>query len=504
MRKLREIARLRFEAGRTFVEIASSVGVARSSVQLAVQRLKAAGLSWPWPEGVDDAALDARLFPRPAKTPASHVPDFTKLRAELSRKGVTRMLLWQEYREREAEGLAYSQYCALYREWRKVQDVVLRLEHAPGDKLFVDYAGMTMPVIDASTGEVQAAQIFVAAFGHSGYIYVEATATQTMMDWFGSHRRAFAHFGGVPAAVVPDNLKSGVTRSHRYDPDINAGYQDLSEHYGFAVLPARPKKPRDKAAVEGAVLITERSILAPLRDRQFFSMVELNDAMRPLCVALNQQPFQKREHSRQIVFDQVERAALKPLPLGPYDHAVWKEAKVHLDYHVEHDRRYYSVPHVLTGKRVSLRIAEQTVEIFHLSQRVATHLKGRVKGQFTTDPAHRPPHHQSIVDNTHQRLVQQAVEFGESVAAVVRAQSDRRRHPDETLRSIMGILRLAKDYSVDALEVACRRALGHKTLSYRAIVVLLKAPPPPAAKPAPSIDHDNVRGGEYFLAPSPC
>lgn len=228
MRKLREIARLRFEAGRTFVEIASSVGVARSSLQLAVQRLKAAGLSWPWPEGVDDVALDARLYPRPPQTQRLLQPDFTKLRAELNRKGVTRLLLWQEYREREAGGLAYSQYCALYREWRKGQDVVLRLKHAPGDKLFVDYAGMTMPVIDASTGEVQAAQIFVAAFGHSGYIYVEATATQTMMDWFGSHRRAFAHFGGVPAAVVPDNLKSGVTRSHRYDPDINAGYQDLS------------------------------------------------------------------------------------------------------------------------------------------------------------------------------------------------------------------------------------------------------------------------------------
>lgn len=504
MRKLREIARLRLGAGRTLQEVGSAVGVARSTVQLSLQRLSAAGLSWPWPDDIDDAALDAQLFPSPSITTPAHLPDFAKLRTQLGRKGVTRLLLWQEYREVHPEGLAYSQFCTRYRLWRKVQDVVLRLEHAPGDKLFVDYAGMTMPVIDAHTGEVCAVQIFVATLGHSGYTFVEATATQTVMDWLGSHRRAFAYFGGVPAAVVPDNLKAGVIRAHRYDPDINSGYQDLATHYGFAVLPARPAKPRDKAAVEGAVLIVERSILAPLRDCQFFSLVELNDALRPLCQALNQRPFQKREDSRQIVFETIERATLQPLPVGDYEHALWKQAKVHLDYHIELERRYYSVPYALVGKQVDLRIAEHTVEIFHRGQRVATHLKGRTKGTFTTEPLHRPPHHQSTVELNLRRLLEQAAALGESVAAVIRTQSDRRRHPDEALRSSLGILRLAKDYDADALEIACARALGYKTTSYRAIVALLKAPPPPIVMAVAPIAHDNLRGADYFLAPSPC
>ena len=287
MRKLREIARLRFEAGRTLAEVANAVGVARSSVQLTLRRLSSAGLSWPWPDGVDEQALDAQLFPYRPPISTDHDPDFAAVRTQLGRKAVTRWLLWQEYRLSDPEGLSYSQFCARYRLWRKVQDVVLRQEHAPGDKLFVDYAGMTMPVIEALTGEVRQVQIFVATLGHSGYTFVEATATQTLMDWLGSHRRALEYFGGVPAAVVPDNLKSGVARAHRYDPDINPNYQDFAIHYGFAVLPARAAKPRDKAAVEGAVLIVERSILAPLRDQQFFSLVDINTAMRPLRDALN-------------------------------------------------------------------------------------------------------------------------------------------------------------------------------------------------------------------------
>ena len=351
MRKLREIARLRFEAGRTLVEIANAVGVARSSVQLTLQRLSTAGLSWPWPDGVDEQALDAQLFPYRPPISTDHDPDFAAVRTQLGRKAVTRWLLWQEYRLSDPEGLSYSQFCARYRLWRKVQDVVLRQEHAPGDKLFVDYAGMTMPVIDATTGEVREVQIFVATLGHSGYTFVEATATQTLMDWLGSHRRALEYFGGVPAAVVPDNLKSGVARAHRYDPDINPNYQDFAIHYGFAVLPARAAKPRDKAAVEGAVLIVERSILAPLRDQQFFSLVDLNTAMRPLCNALNARPFQKREDNRQIVFEQVERATLKPLPLRAYEHAIWKKAKVNLDCHVEHDRRYTQCPTRWSARR---------------------------------------------------------------------------------------------------------------------------------------------------------
>lgn len=504
MRKLKEIARLRFEAGRTFTEIASAAGVARSTVQLTLQRMTAAGLSWPWPEAADEAAIEQLLFPRtprPAGTPA---PDFGAMRSELGRKGVTRRLLWQEYRERHPDGLSYSQFCDQYRGWNQTQDLVLRLEHAPGDKLFVDYAGMTMPVIDRHTGEIVPAQIFVATLGHSGYTYVEATATQTIPDWLGSHRRALEFFGGVPAAVVPDNLKSGVTRAHRYNPDINPSYQDLATHYGFAVLPARAATPRDKAAVEGAVLITERQVLAPLRDRECFSLAELNAAIAPLCATLNARPFQKREDSRQIVFETIERIALRPLPEQPYEHAVWKKAKVHLDYHVESERRYYSVPHTLVGKTVELRITERTVEIVHRGQRVAAHLRGVRKGQFTTDAAHRPAGHQAVIELSHERLLQRAEAIGEATAAVIRGQADRRKHRDETLRTSLGILRLAKDFSPVQLEAACRRALWHKTLSYTAVLALLKAPVPPPSLPAVAIAHDNLRGPGYYAEPASC
>lgn len=506
MRKLKEIARLRFEAGRTLQEIAGSVGVARSTVQLTLQRMAAAGLSWPWPAQVDEAELEQRLFakPQPMALDAAPAPDFDRVRSQLGRKGVTRRLLWQEYREQHPDGLGYSQFCELYRRWSKTQDVVLRLQHAPGDKLFVDYAGLTMPVIDPGTGAIRSAQVFVATLGHSGYTFVEATWSQTVADWLGSHRRALEFIGGVPAAVVPDNLKSGVVRAHRYNPDVNPSYQDLASHYGFAVLPARAATPRDKAAVESAVLVVERWILAPLRDRQVFSLGELNDAMRPLLAALNARPFQKRQDSRQIVFETVERQALSPLPSTPYEHASWKKAKVHLDYHIELNRRYYSVPYALVGKTVDVRVTDRAVEVFHRSQRVAAHLLGTHKGQFTTDPGHRPAGHQAVIELSHERLLQRAEAIGPATAAVIRGQVERRKHRDETLRSSLGILRLAKDFSAQALEVACRRALHHRTLSYSAILALLKAPPVQAALPIAPIKHDNLRGPQYYAESPSC
>jgi transposase len=505
MRKLREIARLRFQAGRTLQEIASAVGVARSSVQLALQRLEAAGLSWPWPDAEEEAEIEARLFPRPA-VPVSRapLPDFVAMRAELGRKGVTRRLLWREYHNRHPDGLAYSQFCEHYRRWRGGQDRVLRLEVAPGDKLLVDYAGLTMPIVDATTGEIQPAQIFVAALGHSAYTWAEATASQGLADWLGSHRRVLEHLGGVPAAVVPDNLKAAVTRAHRYEPDLNPSYQDLASHYGFAVLPARVATPRDKGAVESAVLVVERHVLAPLRDRVFFSLAELNEAMRPLLVALNAQPFQKREDSRQIVFDTVERAALRPLPAQPYEHATWKKAKVHLDYHVEFERRYYSVPHALVGQTVDLRITASTVEVLHRSQRVACHLRGTRKGQFMTDEAHRPEGHRAVIDLTHERLLRRAEAMGPATATVIRAQAGHRKHRDETVRTSLGILRLAQDFSPQALEQACARAVHHQTFSYRAVRALLKAPATAAPAPVPIVSHDNLRGPEYYAESPSC
>jgi len=506
MRKLKEIARLRFEAKRSYSEIAAAAGVARSTVQLALVRMAAAGLGWPWPEGEDEASIEARLYGRAftgeawraTQSGAAVLPDFAAMRTELARKGVTRRLLWREYREREAQGLEYSQFCELYRRWLKTQDVVMRFEHAPGDKLFVDYAGLTIGITDRYSGEVSPAQVFVAALGYSSYTYVEAVATQQVPDWIGAHVRALEFFGGVPQAIVIDNLKSGVARTHRYEPDLNPSYQDFAAHYGVAILPTRVMSPRDKATVENAVLVAERWLLAPLRDRVFFSVAEANAAIAPLRASLNRAAFQKREDCRETIFHDHERATLAALPQWPYQYGRWSKAKVHLDYHIEHERRYYSVPHALVGKTLDVRASDRAIEIYYRGKRVAAHLRAQRKGQFTTEAAHRPEGHRHVIELNHERLLHQAEAIGEATAAVIRAQSHRRVHRDQTLRSSMGILRLARDHGAAQLEAACQQALALKTFSYRSIVNLLKCPPRQSAPVAAPIEHGNLRGADYF------
>lgn len=506
MRKLKEIARLKFEARRSYSEIAAAAGVSRSTVQLALSRMAAAGLSWPWPEGQDEADIEAQLYGRAFTgqawqatcSGAAPLPDFAAMRTELARKGVTRRLLWREYREREPQGLEYSQFCELYRRWSKTQDVVMRFEHAPGDKLFVDYAGLTIPITDRHTGEVTPAQLFVAALGHSCYTYVEAAATQQAPDWIASHVRALEFFGGVPQAIVIDNLKSGVTRANRYEPDLNPSYQDFAAYYGVAILPTRVMSPRDKATVENAVLVAERWVLAPLRDRVFFSVAEANAAIAPLREALNRAPFQKREDSRQTIFQAYERATLRALPQWPYQYGRWSKAKVHLDYHIEHERRYYSVPHALVGKTVEVRASELAIEIYYRGKRVAAHLRGQRKGQFSTEDTHRPEGHRHAIELNHERRLRQAEAIGEATAAVIRAQAHRRVHRDQTLRSSMGILRLARDHGAAQLEAACTLAVTLKTFSYRSIVNLLKSPPRQSTPASVPIEHGNVRGAAYF------
>lgn len=503
MRKLREIARLRFEASRTLAEIAAAVGSSRSTVQEALSRLSRAGLEWPWPADADEVEIEARLYvPHAGRKKATEpaLPDFVRVHTELARKGVTRRLLWQEYRREHPNGLSYSQFCDRFREWRGTQDVVLRQVHVPGEELYVDYAGLTMPITDRLTGEIAKAQIFVAALGHSSYTFAEATATQNVVDWLGSHVRAFEFFGAVPAAVIPDNLKSGVVRAHRYDPDVNPAYQDLATHYRVSVLPARVRHPRDKAIVESAVQVVERWILAPLREEIFFSLAELNAAIAQRLTVLNAQPFQKREGSRRSVFETVERAALKPLPLHPYQYGTWKKAKVHLDYHIELDRRYYSVPHALIGRTVEARITDHSVEVFLKGRRVAAHARAARKGQFVTDPAHRPDGHLSFIERSHERLLSRAEAIGQATAEVIRAQAGQRLHREQTLRLSLGILRLARDFSPQALEAACTRALELKSACYRTVHTLLRHPPPRIAAPPhmPAIEHENVRGETYF------
>ena len=448
MRKVKEILRLKFEAGHGQRQIARSCAIGKTTVAECLARFERSGLSWAQAAQLDEATLEHKLYPPPVAVPAQEraVPDWPYIHQELRRKGVTLTLLWYEYKAAHPEGYQYSWFCDQYRAWSAKLDVVMRQEHRAGEKLFVDYAGQTVEVVDRRTGEVRQAQIFVAVLGASNYTYAEATWTQQLPDWIGSHVRTFQFFGGVPELAVPDNLRSGVTKAHRYEPDLNPTYMDLASHYGVAVLPARVRKPRDKAKAEAGVLLVERWILAALRNRTFFSLQEVNREIARLLERLNARPFKKLPGSRQELFEQLDRPALRPLPEQPYEFAEWKKVRVNIDYHVEVDGHYYSVPYQLVRKSLEARYSERTVECFHKGQRVASHVRSHLKGRHTTVAEHMPASHRSYAEWTPQRLIRWAEKTGPAAASVVQSILERRAHPQQGFRSALGIMRLGKSF----------------------------------------------------------
>lgn len=505
MRKIREVLRLKYELNRSNREIGLSCGIGSSTVGDYIQRVRNAGLHWPLPEGMNDLALEQLLFPPPTpRNSARLFPDFHEVHKELqSRKNVTLNLLWQEYKEQNPDGYQYSWYCHAYREWAARLDVVMRHEHRAGEKMFVDYAGQTVPVIDRETGEIHKAQIFVAVLGASSYTYAEATLSQQVEDWIGSHVRAFSFFGGVTEAIVPDNLKSGVSKACRYEPDINPTYQDLASHYQTVVLPARVRKPRDKAKVEAGVLLVERWILARLRNHTFFSLAELNKVIGELLVVLNAKPFKKLPGSRQSRFAELDKPALRPLPATPYEVAYWKKAMVHLDYHVEVEGHYYSVPYSLVKKQLEIRYTRTTVECLYRNQRVASHLRNQTRGRHTTVKEHMPPKHQKYSEWTPERFTRWAAKIGPQTKILTETLLVQRAHPQQAYRTLLGILRLGKAYGEQRLEAACDRALHINALSYRSIESILKNgldQKPLSRKETDStpIQHSNIRGADYY------
>ena len=383
MRRIKEVLRLHYESGLGRRQIGRSLGISHATVRGYLRRAEQAGLSWPLPDTLSDAQLEQRLFPPLNMVPDGErpLPDWSSQYKELKRKGVTLFLLWQEYKAIYPEGYQYSRFCDLYRAWASKVDVSMRQTHKAGEKMFVDYAGQTLPVTNPQTGEIRQAQVFVATLGASSYTYAEATWTQTLPDWIGSHTRAFAFFGGVTEILVPDNLKSGVTTPCRYEPGLNRTYMDLAAHYGTAIIPARVRKPKDKAKVESSVLLAERWILASLRNRTFFSLNEANAAVAELLTHLNDRPFQKLPGSRREMFETLEKSTLKQLPASPYTYAEWEKARVHIDYHVEVDDHYYSVPYQLIKQRLDVRITAHTVECFLKGKRVASHRRSSHKGR---------------------------------------------------------------------------------------------------------------------------
>jgi transposase len=510
MRQITEVLRLKFEAKLSHERIAAATGLSKGAVSSYVKRALDAGISWPLAAQIDEAALEAQLF-RVAGAPAAghSAPDFAHIHQELKRKGVTLQLLWEEYSVAHPEGAyRYSQFCFHYGRFRDRLKRSMRQVHRAGEKLFLDYCGNTVPIIDAGTGELRAAQIFVAVLGASNYTYAEASFSQSLPDWIGSHIRTFEFLGSVPALLIPDNLKSAIKLACRYEPEATSTYADMARHYGTAILPARPYKPRDKAAVEAGVLLVQRWILARLRNRQFFTLDELNAAIGALLIDLNNRPFKKLEGSRASAFASIDRPAMAPLPVTRYEYAESKSVIVNIDYHVEIDAHYYSVPHRLVRLKLEARFTATTVECFFKGKRVAVHVRSYLRGRHTTLPEHMPESHRKHSEWSPGRLLNWGLSIGPGSRDVVKWQLENRPHPEQGYRACLGLLSLAKRYSPERLEAACRRALSIGSPTYKRIKSILVAkldqhpelfatPPETPASP-PRAPHANVRGADYF------
>ena len=454
MRHVREILRLRFASDLGVREIARRVGVAPSTVRLSLERFAKAGLTWPLPDDVTDVRLEAELF-RSASSKQGYrrqpEPDWGVVHRELKRKHVTLSILWEEYIAQNPGGYRYSRFCDLYRVWESKLSVTMRQSHAGGEKLFVDYAGDTVPVIvDRLTGEFREAQIFVAVMGASSFAFAEATWNQTVPDWIGAHCRAFAALGGVPKLLVPDNTKAAVIRACFYDPQVNRTYAEMARHYDTAVLPARPRKPRDKAKVEACVLIIERWLLGRLRHRQFYGLAELNAAIADMLTQLNDhRPLRRLGVTRRQLFEELDRPVLKPLPAEPYVLAEWRIRRVGLDYHVDVEGHYYSVPYRFARQEVEARLTGATVEIFFKGERIAAHVRSSSNGKHTTVRDHMPSSHRRFADWTIERIRRDAAAIWPCTAALCEVILENRPHPEQGFRACMGIVRLVKAFGRD-------------------------------------------------------
>jgi len=503
MRKIREVLRLKWSAQISNREIAKSCAIARSSVAGCLERAANAGLSWPLPEGMDDSVLEQLLYPPVigCESPRA-LPDWSLLQKEMTRKGTTLALLWDEYKSANPAGYQYAQYCKLYREFLGRADCCMRQNYVAGEKLFVDYSGQTVPLTDPATGEVKQVQVFVAVLGASSYTYAEATMTQSLPDWLGSHVRAFRFFGGLPAIVVPDNLRSGVSRPCRYEPEINPSYAELASHYNIAVIPARVRKPKDKAKAEAGVQLVQRWILASLRHRTFFCLDEINEAISGLLNKLNAKPFKKISGSRESLFEELDKPALAPLPLTHYQYAEWQPVRLGMNYHVQIDEHYYSAPHQLRNEKLDARLTATSVEFFHRNKRVASHLRKYKRG-YSTIPEHMPKSHREYAEWTPERLVRWASQTGEATAKLVDTILSGLVHPQQGFNSCLGIISLSKKYGGDRVEAASKRALAIGGISYRTMKSILangldsKPVPEPAAVKEP-VQHPNIRGNSYY------
>ena len=512
MRKVREILRLANGEKMSRHDVSVALGVPRTTVRRCLTRAAAAGIGWPLPEGLTEVELEARLYPKdPDPQRARPLPNWSYVHRELRRKGVTLQLLQLEWKEQCPDGHQYSQFAELYREWAKRLKPTMRQVHKAGEKTFLDFAGQTIPITNPATGVVSQAQLFVAVLGASSYTYAEATASQQLPEWIEANIHACEYFGGVTEIWVPDNLRSGVTKPHRYEPVINRTFEELATHCGAVVIPARPYKPRDKAKVETAVLVAERWILACLRHRTFFSLAEVNLAIAELLEKLNNKHFQKMDGSRRSLYEELERPVLRPLPAHRYEYADWSKHKVNINYHVEVENHYYSVPHQLIHRELEVRLTARVVEFLLRGLRVACHARSHVRGGYTTLAEHMPSSHRRHAEWTPDRIQRWAAETGPKTAELTAKIMAAWPHPEQGFLRCLGIMRLGKTHGASRLEAAAARALAINALSYKSIASILDKGLEQQRLPArfqqqllddPSIptnlSHANVRGAQYY------
>ena len=504
VRKIKEILRLKYEAGLSNRAIGRACRVSCSTISEYTQRATRAGVSWPLPENLSEEELYRKLFPeaKRASTTEKPMPDWEMVQKELRKKGVTLRLLWQEFSEQHPDGYRYTQYCVHYRQWSHTHNPSMHRDHKGGEEMEVDYVGATLPITNPETGEITQSAIFVATLPASNRLYAEVQPNQGLSNWINGHVRAFEFFGGVPRIVRPDNLKSGVKSPSYYDPDLNPTYQELAEYYRVAVIPARIRHPKDKASVENGVQNVERWVLAPLRKRPFFSIAEANRAVRKQLEALNQREMKLVGKSRDQLFEELDKPALRPLPERPFEFAIWKKARVNIDYHVAFEKHYFSVPHFLIHEEVNLRVTERMVEIFHKGERVAVHPRKKQAGQYSTCSEHMPSHHRFVAEVNTERLLDWAAKVGPQTEQWVSALFRSRSYPEQTYRTCLGVLNLAKKYGGEQIERACQIAFEARLLSYRDVKAeldhqskLLSLPDPqPSAFPV----HENIRGDVYY------
>ncbi|EPY5491483.1 IS21 family transposase [Enterobacter hormaechei] len=505
MRKIRDVLRLRLQAGLSFRQISLSTKVSVGAIQKLLKTAEQLQLAWPLPDGLDDTQL-ARLFYPAADTRGSsrfQLPDWPTVHQELKRKGMSMQLLWQEYTERYPNRCySYSQFCERYRGWCQLQKRSMRQQHKAGEKCFIDYCGPTVPIVSGSTGEIRQAQIFVAVLGASNYTYAEATLTQSLPDWLHSHVRAFEFFGGTPALLVPDNLKSGVNKACRYEPELNPSYQQLAAHYQLAVMPARPYKPKDKAKAEVGVQVVERWILARLRHHTFFSLAELNQCLRALLTELNERPFKQLPGNRRQAFEQLDQPALTPLPQQPYRYVAIKSVKVNIDYHVQFEQHHYSAPHQYVGETLELHAGDQLVQLYFRQQLVASHPRKHQPGT-TTLAAHMPVHHSKQQAWTPGRLKQWAQDIGPDTLRWVSDRLAEKAHPEQAYRLCLGLLNLTRSYPPERVNGCCQLANREGLSRLKQLKSVLASnrdqlPEQPSFTLELPQSHDNIRGPNHF------